>query len=312
MSTNLNQLTLMAEFATIVRASSFTLASRQLGISKSVLSRHLSRLEKELGTQLLYRSTHGLSATDAGERLYVYCKDLDDVAEQARAAAMAGQHAPRGLLRVTLPQALSVSTIGALISKFQKKYPDVHLDARVTSLQVDPIESGFDVALRIGSLGDSNLLCRKLASVKIQAVAGQEYLQRHGTPRVLDDLREHNCLIYSDYGDRERAQQVNFKLGGKKMLTVRGDFSTNSGVLLLHALLEGQGIVIGPDIMFEKYVESGEIKVIFDKCSEEVSGLYAVFPQSRFASTGRKAFVDFLLDRLGKDSRYDSIASNHR
>lgn len=292
-------LNLMSNFAIVVKAGSFTRAAARLGLSKSVVSRHVSALEKTLGVQLLYRSTHRLGLTEAGERFFAYCKDLEQVAEQALAVAAAAQEEPRGLLRVTLPQTLIVSPLGALIARFQQTYPEVQLDVRVTSLQVDPIEEGFDLALRIGNLGDSSLVCRKIRDVRFQAVAAPGYLRRRGRPRTPEELRDHNCLIYSEFASRSRWPSE----GGtvrRKAPPLAGNLSTNSGVLIMNALLAGQGIVIGPDIMFESYVKRREVRVILDDYQLEPTGLYAVFPPGRFASASRKAFVEFLIEGLGE------------
>jgi len=297
MKTNASLLPLMSGFAAVVKAGSFTKAAAQLGLSKSVVSRHVSALEKELGVQLMYRSTHKLSLTEAGERFYACCKDLEQVAGQALAAATAAQETPSGLLRVTLPQTLVVSPLGALIARFQNTYPEMQLDVRVTSLQVDPIEEGFDLALRIGNLADSNLVCRKIRDVRFQAVATPAYLKRHGAPRNPGELRGHNCLVYSEFATRGRGS---FESGAarRKPVVLEGNLSTNSGVLLMHALLAGQGIAIGPDIMFEPHVKKREVRVILDDYAPAATGLYAVFPPGRFASAGRKAFVDFLVANL--------------
>lgn len=295
----MNLLGRMASFATVVRSGSFTRGAARLGLSKSVVSRHVSLLEKELGVQLLYRSTHTLSLTEAGERFYAYCKDLEQVSEQAIAVATAGRENPRGLLRVTLPQTLVVSPLGALLSRFQKKFPDVHLDVRVTSLQVDPIEEGFDLALRIGDLPDSNLICRKLRAVRYLAVATPGYIRAHGRPRTPADLAQHNCLVYSEFESRTRTPD-----GGstrrKRGAVLAGNLSTNSGVLLMHALLAGQGIVLGPDLMFEGHLRSGRLRTVLDDAAIAETGLYAVFPPGRFPAASRAAFLDFLAAELGR------------
>lgn len=295
----MNLLGRMASFATVVRNGSFTRGAARLGLSKSVVSRHVSLLEKELGVQLLYRSTHTLSLTEAGERFYAYCKDLEQVSEQAIAVATAGRENPRGLLRVTLPQTLVVSPLGALLSRFQKKYPDVHLDVRVTSLQVDPIEEGFDLALRIGELPDSNLICRKLRDVRYLAVATPAYIRAHGRPRTASELAQHNCLVYSEFESRTRSPDA----GGtrrKRGAVLAGNLSTNSGVLLMHALLAGQGIVLGPDLMFEGHLRSGRLRTVLDDAAMTQTGLYAVFPPGRFPAASRTAFLDFLAAELGR------------
>ena len=301
MNTNPRILSLMADFAIVVNSGSFTRAAPRLGVSKSVVSRRISRLEEELCVQLLYRSTHSLSLTEAGERLFAQCKDLDDIAEQAKAAAAAVQQSPRGLLRITLPQSLAVSPLGKLVSLFQAAYPEMQIDARVTSLQVDLIDEGFDLALRTGALADSELICRRISEVRMQAVATRAYLQRHGCPKTVNDLSEHNCLVYSEFAGRDGKSAVKLGAVSDSPVVVGGNFSTNSGVLLLHSLLAGQGIAIGPDLMFEEHVSNNAVEVIFDNREATAAGLYAVFPPGRFASPGRTAFVNFLIGHLGRD-----------
>jgi DNA-binding transcriptional LysR family regulator len=292
-----NLLELMSSFSEVVKSGSFTKASARLQLSKSVVSRHVTALEAELGQQLLYRSTHGLSLTEAGRRFHAHCKDLEQVAERAAAFATSVPERPRGLLRVTLPQTLVVSPIGLLISRFQRKYPEVQLDIRVTSLQVDPIEEGFDLSLRIGDLKDSSLMCRRLRHVRFPVVASPAYLKKFGRPRTHKELRNHNCLSYSEFQSRARRPIGGDGTRDKPLLS--GNLSTNSGVLLIHALLAGQGIVVGPDFMFESYLKRGQLRVVLEDERPQPAGLYAVFPRQRFASVNRKAFVDFLAAEMG-------------
>lgn len=284
---------LMSSYAMVVRTGSFTQAAARLGLSKSVVSRHVTALEKQLGVQLLYRSTHRLRMTEAGERCYAHCRDLDLVAEQAAAAATAAQEAPQGVLRITLPQTLVVSPVGALLARFQRRYPGVQLDVRVTSLQVDPIEEGFDLALRIGDLADSNLVCRALKPVRTLAVAAPAYVKMHGKPRSLRELRTRDCLQYSEFDSRAR---LGLPGAGRRVAAQQASLATNSGVLLLHALLAGQGIAVGPDIMFESYLRSRKLVVVRDDFAPTT--LYAVFPPGRYPTARRKVFVDFLLEAL--------------
>ena len=300
MTTNSGLLNLMSSFAAVVKAGSFTKAAVRLDLSKSVVSRHVSALEKSLGVQLLYRSTHRLSLTEAGERFQLYCRDLEHVAEQAAAFATTARAQPHGLLRITLPQTLVVSPVGTLITRFQKLHPEVQLDVRVTSLQVDPIEEGFDLALRIGSLQDSNLVCRKIRDVRILAVAAPAYLKRHGHPRTAAELKAHNCLIYSEFESRGR-WPAGRRERGARAVALTGSLSTNSGVLLINALLAGQGIVIGPDLMFEAYLKRRQLRVVLQADTREPSGLYAVYPQGRYSSVNRRALVDYLVAEIGAE-----------
>lgn len=297
MTTGSGLLNLMASFAAVVKTGSFTKAAARLDLSKSVVSRHVTALEKSLGVQLLYRSTHRLSLTEAGERFQLHCRDLEHVAEQAAAFATSARAQPHGLLRMTLPQTLVVSPVGAMIARFQKLHPTVQLDVRVTSLQVDPVEEGFDLALRIGDLQDSNLVCRKLRDVRIIAVAAPTYLKRRGQPRTAADLKTHDCLNFSEFESRAR-----WSRGARrsKPVTLSGSLTTNSGVLLMNALLAGQGIVIGPDLMFEPYLKRRQLRVVLDDEARAPVGLYAVYPQGRYAPVNRRALVDFLATELAR------------
>jgi DNA-binding transcriptional LysR family regulator len=188
------------------------------------------------------------------------------------------------------------SPVGSLITRFQGDYPDVHLDVRVTSLQVDPIEEGFDLALRIGNLHDSSLVCRKIRDVRYIAVAAPSYLKRCGTPRSDRELRQHNCLSFSEFGARPRMPVETD--ARRKAPSPSGTLNTNSGILLMNALLAGQGILVGPDLMFEPHIRRGAVRVVLDDPGAEPSGLYAVFPPGRFPSPARTAFVDYLIAGL--------------
>lgn len=290
-------LNLMASFAVVVKAGSFTRAATRLGLSKSVVSRHVTALERRLGVQLLYRSTHQLSLTEAGERFFDCCKDLEGVAEQAIAAATAERERPHGLLRLTLPQTLVVSPVGSLITRFQRAFPGVHLDVRVTSLQVDPIEEGFDLALRLGSVRDANLVFQKIREVRSIAVATPAYLRRHGVPRSREDLKGHNCLTFSEFAARPR-WPAEARAARRGSAALPGSLSTNSGVLMMNALLDGQGIVIGPDLLFEPYLRRRRLQTVLEEPIQDGAGLYAVYPPGRFSPANRKAFVGYLVEGL--------------
>src|SRR5690606_27974979 len=149
------------------------------------------------------------------------------------------------LLRITLPQTLVVSPLGGLLARFQRKYPEVWLDVRVTSLQVDPVEEGFDLALRIGELNDSSLLARKIRDVRFRAVAAPRYRAPRRVRPSGAALARHTCLIYAEFGSRARPPWATGRACGKATARA-GTRSTNSGVLLMNALLAGQGIAIGP------------------------------------------------------------------
>ena len=173
----------MLVFARVVQAGSFTTAAAELGMPKSTVSRKVSELEERLSAQLLRRTTRKLSLTDAGRIYYDYCARIVGEIEDADRAVSRLQEKPRGLLRVTAP--VNAAFLGAIVSDYLKRYPEVRLDLLCTGRAVDLVEERFDLGIRAGALADSMLIARSLGSASWLLVATPAYLRRHKRPRSL-------------------------------------------------------------------------------------------------------------------------------
>ncbi|MBT6118686.1 MAG: LysR family transcriptional regulator, partial [Rhodospirillaceae bacterium] len=193
----------MAVFAKVVEARSFTAAAEQLGLSKSAVSKQISRLEDRLGIRLLNRTTRRLSLTEAGAAYYERCARIVAEAEAADLAITHLQSEPRGVLQVNAPMSFGIAHVAPAIPDFLERYPELRVDMTLNDRVVDLVDEGFDVAIRIGALADSSLIARRLAESRMVAVAAPGYLQRHGAPDRPEDLERHNCLSYS-YTPQER------------------------------------------------------------------------------------------------------------
>ena len=183
---------------TVVETGSFSKAAERLGIAKSVVSRRVSALEDDLGVQLLRRTTRSLSLTDPGRQFHqratqILC-DLND-AEQSIADASA---APRGRIRLAAPLSFGLHHLSAALNAFLDDHADVQIDLDLNDREVNLVEEGFDMAVRIGELGDSTLLARRIGTARFVTCASPDYLARHGTPQTPDELDRHLGLHYSN------------------------------------------------------------------------------------------------------------------
>lgn len=224
-------LTLMASFASVVKAGSFTAAADQLGISKSFVSKQITELEQELGARLLHRSTRKLSLTDEGSNFYKHCELIVREAEIACEEIIDNKKNPRGRIRITLPQSLIITNAAAILIQFQQEYPDIVLDIVVSGKVENLIDEGIDLAIRIGQFEDSTLICRKLTECVFQTVASPGYIRVHGRPMHPKDLLNHNCIVYA--GPNQACHWV-YQLSSKETVTINasGNFICNDGHLV--------------------------------------------------------------------------------
>ena len=290
-------LTWMETFAAVVESESFTRASEQLGISKSFVSKQVSQLEQSLGVRLLHRSTRKLSLTDEGSSFYKHCRLIVSEAEKARAELLDSQQNPRGRMRIAVPQSLIISKTGDVLLKFQKQYPDIQLEVIASGAAADMIDEGIDLALRIGQLEDSSLICRKLSDCIFQVVASPQYIAQYGEPESPAELTQHNCLIYAS---STLSQHWPFRLPNGKEITVntRGNLACNDGNLIIKAALDGLGIAFAPSILFQSYIDEDRLCLLLSEYSLPPVSISALYPSNRNLSRKVKVLIDFLSEHL--------------
>ncbi|BBB27142.1 LysR family transcriptional regulator [Amphritea japonica] len=293
----MNTLTLMETFAVVVETGSFTAAAEQLGLSKSFVSKQVSLLEQDLGARLLYRTTRKLSMSEEGSQFYNHCKLIMAEAESARAEIMDSQSAPRGKIRITLPQSLIISGVSQLLIEFQHKYPDIDLNVIASGRVEDLVEEGIDIALRVGQLEDSSLLSRRLAECTFQVVASPQYIEKWGEPTQPVDLTQHNCLIYGD-SKSNRAWPFRMPSGESITVKVKGRLISNDGTLVVDGILNGLGIGFGPSFLFKKQVEEGALQLLLTQYYQQPTSISALYPLSRNLPRRVRILIDFLAERL--------------
>jgi DNA-binding transcriptional LysR family regulator len=290
-----DRLIAMEMFVKVVSEKSFSSAARQLGVSKSVVSKAVAELEDRLGAQLLNRTTRQMSLTEAGHAYHARCVSILEHVDEAEQLVTEQAHMPKGLLRVSGPVTFAISHLGAPISEFLADNPELSVELSLNDRVVDIVEEGFDIALRISRrLRDSNLIAVKLCSARSVATASPAYLARHGTPLHPRDLLTHSCLRYSNLGP---AQEWTFRdphTAEPIPVAVSGRIITNNGEVLRSAAVTGEGIIYGPSFIVADDVCSGRLLPILKDYAGLDFGIYAVYPPGRHVSAKVRRLIDHL------------------
>lgn len=292
----MDQLTGMRVFAAIVDKNGFAPAAKALGISKTMVSKHLAAMEDRLGVRLLHRTTRKVGLTEIGAEYLRRCQDILQLVEEADGRLLESASHPRGLLRVNAPVSFSEQHLAPCIADYRRQYPDVQIDLVVNDRVIDLIEEGFDLAVRIGRLKDSSLIARRLAPAHIVLAASPAYLAARGTPEKPEDLIRHDCLRYA-YSDERDEWRFEGK-GQARTIRVKGPFSSNNGMILMQAAIDGQGIAALPTFIIGHALRDGRLVEILARHKPQDRAIYAVFPANRHLSPKVRSFVDFLVARF--------------
>ncbi len=300
----MDNLSALAVFARVVEAGGFSAAARQLGLSKSAVSKQVSRLEDRLGARLLNRTTRRLSTTEVGAAFYQRCQRIVAEVEEAELAVSRLHGEPRGTLRVNAPMSFGILHVAPALPGFMALHPELRVDMVLNDRQVDLIEEGFDVAVRIARLTDSSLIARKLAPLRQAVCATPEYWRRHAMPARPEDLAGHNCLLYTylpNPGEwRFRGPE------GPFTVSISGNLRVNNGDALKEAALGGLGVFLGPTFIVGEELRDGRLEAGLEEFAENEGAIYAVFPHSRHLSAKVRAFVDFLAERFAPSPYWDA------
>ncbi len=300
----MERLDAMAVFARVVEAESFSGAARALGLSKSAVSKQVSRLEDRLSLRLLNRTTRRLSLTEAGAAYYQGCQRVVAAAEAAEQAVTHLAGAPRGRLRVNAPMSFGQRHIGPALPEFMRRYPELAVDLTLNDRIVDLVEEGFDVGVRIAPLADSSLVARHLAPSRSLLSAAPAYLEARGVPRGPEELEDHACLIYS-YQASGAAWRLTGPEGGRR-LKVSGPLRANNGDALLAAALGGLGVALLPCFICGEDLRAGRlVRLLPGWEGAAPSAVSAVYPAARHLSPKVRVFVDFLAERFGGTPYWD-------
>jgi DNA-binding transcriptional LysR family regulator len=301
----LDRFTGMQVFVRVAALGSLSAAGRALGMSQTMAAKHLTALEARLSVKLVHRTTRRLTLTDAG-RIYLDAAEriLGEV-DAADAEATAGAAEVSGTLRLNVPVSFGMREIAPLIPDFLKNHPALNIDLELTDRRVDLIEEGWDAAVRVGDMTDLSLSARWLAPCHTLVCAAPGYLNKHGTPRSVEDLAHHNCLGYT-LSRTLGAGRWLFGEDRKAMVTITGSMTSNNGDALVAAAIAGQGLVYQPTFLVRREIAAGLLVPIpLDHAPIVLEGVFAVYPAGRRPAAKVRAIIDFLVKRLGPTPPWD-------
>ncbi|SKC92562.1 transcriptional regulator, LysR family [Burkholderia sp. YR290] len=301
--TRIDSLPALIAFSRVVSAGSLSAAAREMDLPLSVVSKRLAQLEKSVGVRLIQRTTRRQTLTEEGALFHARVVRILDEIEQAEELLSQRRHEVSGLLRVTAPGQLGRQKIAPLIADFQRLHPQLTVQLELTDAVVDLVESGFDLAIRFGSLADSSLIARTLAPNFRVLCASPAYLQAHGTPKHPDELTSHRCILI---GDQRRAE---WRFEGDESIAVRVDAAivTNDGEAAHLFALADAGIAVksiwdvGDDIL------AGKLRRVLPHHSMSAAPLHAIYPHSQHLAPRVRAFVDYLRERLAQAWRWETL-----
>jgi len=287
----------------VVEAGSFSAAARDVSSTSSV-ARQVNTLEDELGVRLLQRSTRRLGLTDAGRRFYERATAIATDLDHAKAEARSLHDDVKGRLRVQLRVATGTTVIVPALPRLLEQHPELCLDISLSDERRDLIANDIDVAVWLGDLPDSELVARRLSPNRRIVCGSRAYLDKHGVPSTPEDLRQHNCLVFSASPSCKRWA---FTRAGEQVdINVRGSVSSDNSIVLLSSALAGLGLVIVQQWMVRQLVAEGQMRrVLGDWAVSPRPGdaaLYAMFSSSRGASRKVRVFVDFLVELFGMET----------
>lgn len=280
-------------FFHLIEQGSFSKAADLVGLTKSVVSKRITRLEQDLGVQLIYRTTRKLTLTEAGEVFFSHAREVYHSVQNAEQAMSGLGESLTGTIRISVPTISGELLLPKAIAEFSAKYPEIHIDMDLDNRFVDIVAEGFDLAIRTGALPDSSFIARRLVDAHWVICGAPDYFARCGVPKIPSELTQHNCLAYSY--QETGAQEWLFK-GDDKPCTVRvnGNFTTNNASALRRAALFGQGLVYVPKVLVAEDLKAGTLIEVLQEQVAKCLGIYAVYPYTRHQPIKVKLFIEHL------------------
>ncbi|WP_029406769.1 LysR family transcriptional regulator [Thiomicrorhabdus sp. Milos-T2] len=299
---NIEHLKLFIRIAALLNISK---AGQELGLSPAVASAHISKLEEMLGTRLLSRSTRKISLTEEGRIFLPHAQEILESVEQAKGSIGIGNRTPSGTIRLTAPASFGRQHLLPAITDFLKDHPQITIDLSMTDIIMDVIEGGFDVAIRIGSLKDSNLIARKIAEDNRVICASPDYLNEHNPIESLNDLKQHDCINLRglDVWYFKNPESVDEK---PIAIKTQSRLMTDNGEVMRDATVAGLGLSINSTWNCYQQIQSGQLQQTLENVSlSDSNAIWAVYPTNRLVAPKVRLLIDYLIKRFGKEPYWD-------
>lgn len=287
-----------AIFVRVVELGSLSAAGRDMRLSAAVVSNRIARLEKDVGTRLLNRTTRHVSLTEEGSSYYDHCVVILNELEQAESAITSVNAEPRGPIKVTAPTVFGRLHVAPHVPRFLERHPQMQVRLHLTDALVDLVQERVDLAIRIAELTDSTSIVRTLAPNRRLIVASPEYLRKHPVPKEPEDLLDHNCLLLRFPGSKQFRWTVQGR-EGPVTLRVSGNMDSNSGEALRDWCLAGQGLALKSLWEIVDDLNEGRLLPVLTDFPPPSHAIYAMYPHSQHVPPRVRAFIDFLAEIYG-------------
>lgn len=287
----MDRLTSLTAFVRVVDSGGFSAAARRLEMSTTMVSNHVQSLEDRLGARLLQRTTRKVSLTEVGKAYYDRCVQILADIEQADDLAGAQQQTPRGTLRIYSATHI-VQFVSPVVAEFLALYPEVKVDLQMGERNIDMIDEGFDIAVRLTPPPDSSLIVRSLATWRHVLCCSHEYIEKQGRPLALAELANRNCLRHVNYPYDE--WRFTDRKGVPASVKVAGNLMTNSGETIRKVALEGGGISLAAGFLVHDDLEAGRLVRLLPEYRPLELAMNAVYPHRHHLSAKVRTFIDML------------------
>lgn len=288
----MDRLTSLTAFVRVVDAGGFSAAGRRLNMSTTMVSNHVQALEDRLGVRLLNRTTRKVSLTEVGRAYYDRCVLILADIEQADDIANTLQSKPRGTLRVYIATHI-VPFVASVVTEFLATYPEVKLEVMMGEREIDVIEEGFDLAVRLTPPRESSLIMRSLATWRHVLCCSHDYIAKHGRPMLLTDLAGHNCIRHVNYPFPDEWHFVDRK-GAPAVARIAGTLITNSGETLRQAALSGVGVSLAAGFLVHQDLEEGRLVRLLPEYRPIDMAMTAIYPHRNHLAAKVRIFIDML------------------
>lgn len=288
----MDKLKSMQVFVYVVEHGTFSSAAVHFSITATMIGKHIKQLEKQLGTQLITRTTRKQSLTESGQLYYSDCKRILEEITNVENKILTVENRPKGTVRINAPVTYGSIVLAPIIADFLKLYPEINIELTLDNLRIDPILDQVDIIIRIGHLTDSALIARPLGQYEMIFSASPKYLSIYGKPNKIKDLVDHHCLGFN-YGDIQSHQAS--RLGTHAFDKTNTRLSSNNGHALKVAALQGLGIMFQPKISLISEITDQSLIQILDHESPSSNPIHVLY-KSKFIPIKTRTFVDYLLE----------------
>jgi DNA-binding transcriptional LysR family regulator len=291
----------ISSFVAVASSGSFTQAAKLQGTSAVAVSKNVATLERQLGVRLFQRTTRKINLTAEGQSFFKQCLGPLRELEAAQAQVEQSSKALTGLVRVTSASPFGAGFLIPLIPDFHTLNPKVTIELHLDDAVSDLVAQSYDLGVRIGELKDSTRIVRPLAPLPFVCCASPEYLRQRGTPKTFEDLLEHNCLRLRRAGRDEPFPWLLSGLDSKTDALLQGNFLVNDFSALVMAGVQGQGVLCAPLPLVMPMFRSGQLQPLLATHIDPKIGVYVHYPNRKNLPARTRAFVDFVIDRLGRE-----------